>query len=122
MSVTNTTVESTQTMCELVRKIAATKLTCTITLVLDNALYQNNAEVMELAGDLDNTLLFLPLYSINLNLIERLWKFIKRRSIYGRHHPAFANFKTTIHGVRPVLGSDSYGGARMFDRLSFAAR
>ena len=32
----------------------------------------------------------------NLHLIERLWKFIKRRSLYGRYHPAFADFRAAI--------------------------
>ena len=56
----------TQTMCELLRKIKETGLTCTITLVLDNARYQRNDEVMGLAHDLGITLLFLPSYSPNL--------------------------------------------------------
>ena len=29
-------------------------------------------------------------------LFERLWKFVKRRSVYGRYHPSFADFKAAI--------------------------
>ena len=49
IAVTNTTVVNTETMCELLRKIAASGLTGPITLVLDNARYQHNAVVQALA-------------------------------------------------------------------------
>ncbi|MBA4192270.1 MAG: hypothetical protein C0467_30235 [Planctomycetaceae bacterium] len=34
--------------------------------------------------------LFLPSYSPNLNLIERLRKFMKKKALRGKHYPDFA--------------------------------
>jgi transposase len=99
ITVTNTTVVNTETMCELLRKVAALGLSGPIALVLDNARYQHNAVVEALAKELGIRLLFLPSYSPNLNLIERLWKFIKRRALYGRYHPTFAEFQAAIEEV-----------------------
>jgi transposase len=66
------------------------------TLVLDKARYQHNAAVKMLANELAITLMFPPSYSRSLNLIERLWKFLKRRRLYGRHHPTLAGFRAAI--------------------------
>ncbi len=41
-------------------------------------------------------LCFLPAYSPNLNLIERLWKFVKKQSLYSKYYADFASFKTAI--------------------------
>jgi len=96
IAVTNTTVVNTDTMCELLRKIAAEGLIGPVTVVLDNARYQRNKVVQGLAAELSITLLYLPSYSPNLNLIERLRGFAKRRSVYGQYHPTFATFRAAI--------------------------
>ena len=105
IAVTNTTVVNTQTMCELLRKIANAGLQGPITLVLDNARYQHNAVVKELAQSLGIKLLFLPSYSPNLNVIERLWKFIRRQAIYGRHYSSFKEFEAAIGQVLNELST-----------------
>jgi len=99
IAVTNTTVVNTETMCELLRKIAVEGLVGPVTLVLDNARYQHNAAVKALGLSLGIELLFLPGYSPNLNLIERLWRFIKREALYGRYHASFTDFKAAIEKV-----------------------
>ena len=105
IAVTNTTVVNTETMCQLLRKIAAAGLNGPITVVLDNARYQRNAVVQALAKELGITLLYLPSYSPNLNLIERLWRFTKRRALYGRYHPTFAEFQAAIQEILDGLST-----------------
>ena len=96
LAVTNTTVVNTDTMCELLRKIAAEGLVGPVAVVLDNARYQRNKVVQALAAELNIRLMFLPSYSPNLNLIERLWGFAKRQSVYGKYHANFASFRAAI--------------------------
>ena len=88
--------DTAETVCELLRKIAIAKLATPITLVLDNAAYQRCQLVRDLAQQLGIELLFLPSYSPNLNLIERLWKFVKKQALHSRHHTNYADFHTAI--------------------------
>ena len=103
IAVTNTTVVNTETMCELLRKIAAGGLVGPITVVLDNARYQRNKVVQALAESLKIELLYLPSYSPNLNLIERLWRFLKKDALYGRYHATFADFRAAIEDTLDKL-------------------
>jgi transposase len=119
IAVTNTTVVNTDTMCELLRKIAAEKLTGPITLVLDNARYQRNKVVQGLAVELGIRLLFLPPYSPNLNLIERLWGFAKRQSVYGKYHANFASFRTAIESTFASLSTTHVNKLKTLMTLAF---
>jgi transposase len=94
--VTNDTYITATTVCELLHKIAATGLGIPITLVLDNARYQHCQLVQDLAQSLGIELLFLTSYSPNLNLIERLWKFVKKDALNSRHQGSFAEFRQAI--------------------------
>jgi hypothetical protein len=82
--------------CDLLWKIAALNLQIPITIVLDNARYQKCKIVSELAISLKIELLYLPAYSPNLNLIERLWKFVKKKCLWSKYYPNFQEFKTAI--------------------------
>ena len=85
-----------ESVCALLRAVAAAGLPRPITLVLDNARYQRCALVQALARSLRIELLFLPSYAPNLNLIERLWKFIKKECLGSRHLPTYEAFTQAI--------------------------
>lgn len=119
ISVTNTTVVNTDTMCELLHKIAAAGLTGPITVVLDNARYQRNRVVQGLAVELGIRLLFLPSYSPNLNLIERLWGFAKRQSVYGKYHANFDSFRTAIESTFARLSTTHANKLKTLMTLTF---
>jgi transposase len=85
-----------QSVCTLLREVAAAKLTGPITLVLDNARYQKCEVVRTLAASLGIELLYLPSYSPNLNLIERLWKFVKKECLGCRVLPTYEAFTSAI--------------------------
>ena len=67
-----------------------------IYLVLDNARYQRCAAVMEYAAKNGVSLIFLPTYSPNLNLIERIWKFVKSEVLSASYYESFDEFKFAI--------------------------
>lgn len=119
LSVTNTTVVNTDTMCQLLRAIAAEGLVGPVTVVLDNARYQRNKVVQGLAAELSIRLLFLPSYSPNLNLIERLWGFAKRRSVYGKYHPDFASFRAAIEDTLAGIPSNHANALESLMTLEF---
>jgi transposase len=99
ISVRNTTTVNAETMCELVQLVRQENQhdpDKPITFVLDNARYQRNAWVQEMAGELGIELLFLPSYSPNLNLIERYWRLLKKQALYGKYHRNFAAFRAAI--------------------------
>jgi transposase len=119
IAVTNTAVVNTETMGDLLRKIAGRGLRGPVTLVLDNARYQHNAAVKALAASLKIELLLLPGYSPNLNLIERLWRFIKREALYGRYHANFADFKAAIEEVIDQMPTKHKGKLASLSTLNF---
>ena len=68
----------------------------TICLILDNARYQKGEIARIKAQALGIDLVFLPAYSPNLNLIERLWKFFKKKVMKNKYYKDFALFRKAI--------------------------
>ena len=80
----------------LLKKLKARNHKKPVHLVLDNAKYQRCKLVQQTARKLGIRLVFLPTYSPNVNLIERLWRFIKKKALYGKYYPTFMDFRNAI--------------------------
>jgi transposase len=100
----NTTYISADTIIDFFKQLRIYYGMQPIKIVLDNARYQHCRLVEEAAKALNITLLFLPSYSPNLNIIERLWKFTREKILYGEYyetpekfHQAIVNFFYTIN-------------------------
>ena len=64
-----------------------------IYVICDNARYYRSKAVQAYLKTSRIKLVFLPPYAPNLNLIERLWKFFKKKVLYNRYYETFADFK-----------------------------
>lgn len=96
LTVSNDAYINALSVCNLIQLIAQQNINVPITLILDNARYQKCAIVFELAKSLEIELLYLPTYSPNLNLIERMWKFTKKQCLNTKYYPDFSIFSTAI--------------------------
>jgi transposase len=73
-------------------------------LYLDNARYYGKPCVKEwLAAHREFRLVPVPAYSPNLNLIERLWKFLRKKAL-SRWHVTFEAMQAAVAGVLDRLG------------------
>jgi len=98
ISVCNTTYINHLSVIELLEKIRDKHKdeTIPISIFLDNARYQVCKAVTEKADLLNIELMFLPSYSPNLNLIERLWKWVKKDCLNCKYYGKFCDFKVAI--------------------------
>jgi transposase len=87
-------------MIELFDELAARHPTATaIRVVLDNASYNHSKQIKAYLSQ-DGcriTLVYLPPYAPNLNLIERLWWLMKKKALWNQHYPCLADFKAAIN-------------------------
>jgi len=64
-----------------------------IYIIVDNARYYRSRLLKEYAEGTKIKLIFLPPYSPNLNLIERYWKFFKKKVQNNQYYETFEEFK-----------------------------
>jgi transposase len=83
-------------ICSLLRAIARKTGEKRSYLVLDGASYNKAKIVKNLAKKLKIKILYLPAYSPNLNPIERLWKFMKKKVTANKYYEEFDDFKNSL--------------------------
>ena len=86
-------------MIDLFDRLADRHLSATaISVVLDNASYNHSAAIKAYLSQpgCRIRLVYLPAYSPNLNLIERLWWLLKKTKLWNEYYPTFAQFKAAI--------------------------
>jgi transposase len=75
-----------------------------IVVILDNARYHYSKEVRQWVKDKNVRLVFLPAYSPHLNLIERVWKFFKKKVLYNKYHATLQDFRNAAIGFFRNIG------------------
>ena len=68
----------------------------TICIILDNARYQRSNIVQTTAKFFNIDLIYLPPYSPNLNLIERLWRYFKKEVMKNKYYPDYSTFEKMV--------------------------
>ena len=100
-------------VCEMLRKVATEYAGRPVYIILDNARYQKCEIVTSLAMELGITLHYIPPYSPNLNLIERLWKHVKGR-LRSKYYSEFVDFMSTINSI---IEDTDKGNKEAIDKL-----
>jgi transposase len=86
---------NTDAMIRLLTALEEKQPTGTIYCFVDNASYNHSRELNEyLKNHKRIALYYLPAYSPNLNVIERLWLFFQKKMLYDHYYPTFKEFKT----------------------------
>lgn len=96
-TMTNTAYIDANTIVDFLKRLKEQYPDKPIAIVLDNARYQHCFLVTIWAKSLGIHLLFLPPYSPNLNIIERLWKFTKKEILNARYYDSPTLFHQTIN-------------------------
>ena len=96
ITLNNTTFINAETIIAFFKQLREVYVDLPLKIVLDNARYQHCKVVENSARELGITLLFLPSYSPNLNIIERLWKFTKKKILYAKYYETSTLFHNAI--------------------------
>jgi transposase len=116
---TNDGVVNQVTAGRLLRRIRERYPAGPITVVWDNARYQHTTLVRSVAAFYRIELLYLPPYSPNLNVIERVWKFVKADALANRWRADFVAFRAAIDATLDQLHTTHRDKMRSLLALNF---
>ncbi len=102
----NSTYITSTEIVEMLEKLSRLHTDKVVNVVLDNARYQRCKLVQGKATSLGINLVFLPTYSPNLNLIERVWKLVKSSVLNSAYHETFPIFCDNIEKFINILHTD----------------
>ncbi|WP_419248043.1 transposase [Silvanigrella aquatica] len=85
-----------ESVCKILHKIRYQCGSEKISIVLDNARYQHCKLVRNRASRLGIEFIFLLSYSPNLNIIERYWKYVKKKCLNSKYHMSFFYLKRQL--------------------------
>ena len=106
-TVINTTYITATEVVELLGQIRAKYKGRVVHVVLDNVRYQHCDLVKAAACKLRINLVYLPSYSPNLNIIERLWKFIRKKVLHGKYYEVADTFHSAIRSAVQKVNHDT---------------
>lgn len=106
ITITNNTYITSTEIVELFKLLREKNGEKEVVIILDNAKYQK-CELVRMASEKYNiTIEYLPPYSPNLNLIERLWKWLRKKCLCNKYKATFLEFCEDIKNVLLKTCSD----------------
>ena len=86
-----------QSVIKILKKILKGQRNGIAHIFTDNARYYKSKVIFEfLKRNRRIDIIYLPPYSPNLNLIERLWRFLRKKITYNKYYEKFTLFKSVI--------------------------
>ena len=86
-----------QSVIEHLEKLIESQQKGKLHIILDNARYYRSKIVRDFLEDNPRIIFkFLPAYSPNLNIIERLWLVMKKEVVYNKFYEKFGDFKSHV--------------------------
>lgn len=97
-----------QSTVALYKQLEAKHTTGTIYVIADNARYYRAKLVQEYLETARVEQIFLPPYSPNLNLIERLWKFMHKEVLHNHYYDTYAKFREAVYRFFEKINAGGY--------------